>query len=287
MPIFNGSLFVAEAINSILYQTYQNFELIVVNDNSKDNTLDILKRYQKTNSQKIKIISLKKRHGAFGAANKGIKQAKGEFLAVMDADDISHPQRLEKEVAYLLQHKNVIVVGGHARIINNQGDVIGKKIFPSNHKAIYEKFFEVHPMVHPSCMIRRSLLPKRDRLYADTFGVNDDYYTFFTLLRFGEFANIKDYLLDYRIHLGNSSLQNLKQKFFNTLRIRLVAIKNLGYKPTYTGIIKVFLQIMLVSFIPETALLHLYLFIKGIHAPARQFNLAFVKVKKLYASLLF
>lgn len=267
MPVYNGESFISEAIESILTQTYQDFELFIINDRSSDETSEIIKEYKKRFPQKIRLIQLNKRHGAYGAMNAAMKYAKGEFIAPMDSDDVSHPERLRKEVEFLLNNPDVIVVGSFARIIDKNKNVVGRKIFGITHQAIYSSFFYVHPIVHPSCMIRKNMLLQNDKLYQDIFGVNDDYYTFFTLLCLGKFANIPEFLLDYRVHLGNSSLQGLKSKFFNTVKIRLNAVRNLGYKPELSGYLRFLMQILLVSFIPEKVLLTIYLYIKGIHKP--------------------
>ena len=285
MPIYNGSKYMAEAIDSILNQTYKKFEFIIVNDNSTDSTLEILKTYKKRYPQ-IRIISLNSQHGPFGAINLAMKYAKGEFIAPMDSDDISHPKRLEKEVQFLLNNKDVIVVGAHARIINSEGDVVGKKMFATKHDDIYRQFFEIHPIVHPSSMIRRSLLPKKNAIYYNKFGINDDYFTFFNFLTYGKFANIGEFLFDYRIHLKNNSLQKLKGKFLNTVKIRLIALTKLGYKPTVGGLIKFSGQIITVTLLPESWLFTLFLISKGIYSPQnklvklmQKINFSFVKTK--------
>lgn len=259
MPVYNGRRFLVEAIESILRQSYENFELLIINDASEDESLVIAKHYQRLYPQKIKIINLKKRRGAFAAINSALPFARGEFLAPMDADDVAHPRRLEKEVDYLLSHPEVIVVGSWAKIIDGEGKIMGEKVFPTNHKEIYQTFAWVHPLVHPSCLIRRSLLPDQNKLYFAKYGVNDEYFTFFHLLRFGKFANLPKYLLEYRIHGKNSSLQNLKEKFYNTVRIRLQAIKDFGYRPNLISWIKFLWQVFLVSLIPARFLLPLYL----------------------------
>lgn len=286
MPVYNGSLFVRPAIESILAQTYQNFELIIVNDLSTDDTPVIIERYRQLYPKKIKVIHLRKRHCAYGAANVAMHHAKGEFIAPMDADDVSHPRRIEKQVEFFLQNNEAIVVGTQVRIIDKEGRIIGEKTFPASHREIYKKFLEVYPIVHPSCMIRRSLLPKKNRLYENKYGVNDDYYTFFVLFRYGKFFNLPDYLLDYRIHFGNSSLQNLKQKFYNTVKIRLVAMIKLNYRPTLSGLVKLLGQILLVTILPESLLIDVYLIIKGINISkkakvplSKRLGLSFVKVK--------
>lgn len=285
MPIYNGSIYMSEAINSILNQTYKKFEFIIINDNSTDSTLEILKNYKKK-YPKIRIINSNSQHGPFGSINLAMKYAKGEFIAPMDSDDVSHPKRLEKQAQFLLDNKDVIVVGTHARIIDSQGNVIGKKTFATKSDDIYNQFFEVHPIVHPSSMIRRSLLPKKDTIYYIKFGINDDYFTFFNFLKYGKFANIPEFLLDYRIHLKNHSLQNPKGKFLNSVKIRVFALTKLGYKPNFNGLFKFTLQLIIVPFIPESYLLTLYLISKGFYTPQnkllifiKKINFNFVKTK--------
>lgn len=269
MPVYNAGGFLAEAIDSILSQTLQNFELIIINDNSKDNSEKVILSYKKRYPGKIKYFKLTKRLGAFGAANIGIKHARGEFIAPMDSDDISHPQRFEKEVNYLIRDKEAIVVGSQSRLIDKNGFVIGKKVFPLCHQDIYRSFFEVQPIVHPSCMIKRSLLPEKNRLYYNKYNVNDDYYTLFSLLRYGKFANLPEFLFNYRIHSNNSSLQKIKQKFFNTVKIRIEAVIKFGYAPSFVGLLKFLLQLLVIAPMSEKMLLYCFMVVKGIAAPPK------------------
>jgi hypothetical protein len=267
MPVYNSGVFLVEAIESVLTQTYQNFELIIINDNSSDNSEKIILGFKKRYPGKIKYHKLSRRLGAFGAANVGFKYAKGEFIAPMDSDDISHPQRFEKEINYLTQNKEAIVVGTQSRLIDKNGYVIGKKVFPLCHQEIYRSFFEVQPMVHPSCMIKRSLLPDKNKLYRNKYKVNDDYYTLFSLLKYGKFANLPEFLFNYRIHSNNSSLQKIKQKFFNTVKIRIEAVRKFGYTPSFIGSLKFIMQILIITPMPEKVLLYCFMVMKGIVTP--------------------
>jgi glycosyltransferase involved in cell wall biosynthesis len=292
MPIYNGSKYMVEAIDSILDQTYKNFEFIIVNDNSTDSTWEILKSYKKRHP-KLRIINLTSQHGPFGAINFALRYAKGEFIAPMDSDDVSLPKRLEKQVQFLLNNKDVIIAGTYARIIDSQGKIIGKKAFATKNGDIYRKFFEVHPIVHPSSMIRRSLLPKQDKIYYEKFGINDDYYTFFRLLKYGKFANIDEFLFNYRIHLKNNSLQGLKGKLMNTIKIRLIALTQLGYRPTLMGLIKFTGQIIVGLILPESWLFTLFLISKGLYTPQsvlsrlkQKIDFAFAKAKNVSPTLL-
>lgn len=292
MPIYNGSKYMAEAIDSILNQTYKNFEFIAVNDNSTDSTWEILKSYKKR-YPKIRIINLTSQNGPFKAVNKAIRYVKGEFIAPMDSDDISHPKRLEKEVEFMLSHQDAIVIGTYTRIIDSYGNIIGKKTFATKNNDIYRQFFEVHPIVHPSSMVRRSLLPNKNILYEIKFGINDDYYTFYRLLKYGKFANIPEFLFYYRIHLNNNSLQGTKGKFLNSVKIRILALIKMGYVPSPVSAIKFLAQLAIVPLVPEKQLLTLYLVIMGFYKPAdfaskfaQRLNASFAKVKNFSFTLL-
>lgn len=264
MPVYNTAEFVTDAIESILSQTYRNFELIVIDDGSTDNTPEILRDYKSRYPKTICLITLKRNIGDSQTTNIGFRVAKGEFIARMDADDVSHPERIVKQVAYMLKHPKVIMLGTQAEIINENGEKIGEKIFPTKHTNIYKDYAIYHPMLHPSCLLRRALLPKKEFLYESGHRPNDDYYTFFKFLNYGEFANLPEKLLYYRIHSKNISLQNLKKRFYNTLKIRITAIAKLGYKPSVKGLLAMLVQLALVSFVPERALPVLYMLIKRI-----------------------
>ncbi|MBI3289946.1 glycosyltransferase [Candidatus Microgenomates bacterium] len=269
MPVYNGSFFVTEAIESILAQTYKPLEFIIVDDCSRDSTPGILEQYKKRFPEALRVISLKKNLGGAGSAavNAVLHKAKGKFIARMDSDDIAHPQKIELQVKYMLAHPEVIVLGTQADVINGENEIVGKKNFPLTHKKIYESFAVVNPMLHPSCMFRRALLPSKDKLYENKFEPNDDYYTFFKFLNYGKFANLPQPLFYYRVHGNNISLQNPKSKFQNSLMIRKLAINTLGYVPTNRGKILTFAQRVLISILPEKIIVPLYMLFRGMLSP--------------------
>lgn len=227
MPVFNGELFLRKAIDSILGQTYQNFELLIADDGSTDETWKIIRSCQ---SNKVRAFRFRKNLGAFPRTNFLLKKAKGAFIALMDSDDISCPERLETQVSFLRKNKGVIVVGSQANLIDKDGKYLGKKVVPTKPEAIYRQFGFVHPMIHPSCVIHRKIIPVKDFAYFTRFGVNSDYHTFISLLRFGQFANLPQVMLDYRVHGTNSSLKNPRKCFLNSLRIRWLAVREYSYK---------------------------------------------------------
>lgn len=267
MPVYNGENFVGEAIESILGQTYKPLELIIVDDKSTDSTLEILKQYKNKFPRTIKVIALSKNYGESAAANIAFAKTKGELVARMDADDISHPEKIQLQVKFMLAHPGVIVLGTQTDVINGENEIIGKKNFPTAHEQIYNSFAVFNPMLHPSCIFRRSLLPLKDKLYENKHEPNDDYYTLFKLLNCGKFANLPQKLFYYRVHGENKSLQNPKSKFQNSLRIRKAAISALGYKPTVYGKILMFVQTLVISLLPEKFIVPLYMLVRGMSSP--------------------
>jgi len=279
MPVHNGSRFVGLAIESIIKQTYKHWELLIIDDGSTDDSWKILKAYKHQYPDKIRLFRLKQKSGAFAAANLLFPKAKGSYIAPMDSDDISHPTRLAKEVAFLASHPEVILVGSHAKIIDGRGVMTGTKIYPTDHQHIYEAFALVNPIVHPSCMIKRSLLPHHEYLYHTHFGVNSDYYTLFKLLKLGKFANVPEFLLSYRIHGANSSLENLRERFLTISRIRLQAVKKLNYNFPSKAIPMFLAQYMIALVLPSSLLLPLYLQMRGMKKLKVKISLESLKIR--------
>ncbi len=272
LPAYNAEAFLVDSIESILNQTYKNFELILINDASVDKTTQIIELYKKDYPRKIKVITLTSNLNGGGdrCANLGIAKANGKYIARMDADDIAHPTRLEKQVAFLENNPKVVLVGSNAWVINQQGQVIGEKLEPTTSHEIYTSYFTFHPMIHPSCMIRTNINGKKFE-YVIEYSANNDYNTFFRLLCKGHlFANLPEKLLYYRIHGKNDTFVHVKKKLFNTLKIRYTMVTQYGYNPTLKGVLSTVAQATLLL-IPEKMLISLYFFTKGITKPKNIF----------------
>ncbi len=280
MPVYNAEKYLVEAIESILNQSYHNFEFIIIDDNSSDQSWNIIQRYKKSFPKKIKAYKLSStmNHGGDACANVGYKKSKGEFIARMDADDIADPSRLEKQVAYMQAHKKVIILGTQAYVIDSAGNIVGEKLEPTSHEEIRKNYFIYHPMIHPSVMIRRSLLP-RGELYTIQHSANNDLLTFFSLLRFGKFANLPEKLIKYRIHGNNDSLINPKEKFLNTLKIRIYAWRNLGYTPTLKAWCMTGIQSVVTILLPSSIITSLYLRWKGLSKSNFSFPVSKLAIK--------
>ncbi len=261
MPAHNAAAFIGQAIESILSQTFTDFELIVVNDGSSDETASVVREY-KRQDKRIKLVSYKKNKGESAAANTGFRQARGKYIARMDADDLSDKTRFVKQVAFLDSHPDYIVVGCQAEIIDGDNRVVGEKIFPVTNSEIYKQYGVLHPILHPAIMVRKSLLPKKNMLWAEKAEPNDDYFTLFELLHKGKFYNIPEKLVSYRMHDNNKSMQNVKYKFLNSLKIRAYAVRKFGYPLSFEMITKVILQSVYVLALPEWVTIGTYLWMR-------------------------
>ena len=267
MPAYNSEDYIQEAIFSVVNQTFQDFELIIIDDASTDNTVRIIKRIQKRFPDKITLIEVKENlnRGGDPCANVGLKIARGKYIARMDADDVADLTRFEKQIKFLKANPRVFLVGSNAYVINKKGVIIGEKNEPSTSEAIYKAYFGFHPLVHPTCMFKRKLKNGTPFRYEIKHSANNDYYTFFKLICQGyKFVNLEEKLVKYRIHNSNATFVDMKIKFVNSLKIRLAMVANYGYIPTPKDLFVVFAQSMVVMLLPEKALLNIYFLAKGI-----------------------
>lgn len=264
MPVYNAGRFLQPAIESIVNQTYPRFELIAVDDGSTDGSWKILSQYRKKYPKIVRVFHLKTNQGESAAANLAYQKSRGEYIARMDADDVSRRDRIAKQVAFMEQHPTVVALGAQARVINRNGKRIGGKKTPITHEAIYTMFAFVNAMIHPSVMFRKRLLPNRPNLYHSTFETTDDYHTYFELLTCGQFANIPEELVSYRVHGTNKSLTNIKEKFWTDTQVRLYAVKRFGYHAPFLMFPAILLQALPVMLLPEPWLLEVFLFLRGL-----------------------
>jgi len=243
MPVYNGEEFIAEALQSALTQTYNNLEVVVVDDCSTDDTYKVISFFKKKYPKKLHVIKLRKNRGKGGdaAANIAYQHTKGEFIARLDADDIALPDRVEKQVKFMLDNPEYSVVGTSAHVINPEGEVVGEKKTPITHRAIYRNCFVYHPMINPTQMFRREHLIDKKRLYLLDNPTNNDYLTTMKKISNGaRYHNLPEKLIYYRIHDRNDSLARVRRTFRNSLTTRVRAVKEFGYKPSKRAIAQFF-----------------------------------------------
>lgn len=261
MPVYNAGNFLPEAIESILGQTYKNFEFIIVDDGSTDNSLAIIKGYGRKD-KRIKVFKNKRNLGVSATANFAISKSKGKFLARMDADDISIPDRLEKQVEFLLKRKEIVAVGGQCVVIDKNGDIIGEKRFPLKSNQLKEMIFWAAPIQQPTIMINKGKLPKAFVWYSPKCKSAEELDVLFRLLKYGKLANLADWVLQYRYLPNSLSHKDPKKTFFLTLKSRVSAVKS-GYKPSFKGIVLTIAQTGVCLVLPNSAINTIWTFLRG------------------------
>ncbi|WP_406696201.1 glycosyltransferase [Singulisphaera sp. Ch08] len=214
MPVYNAEPYVAEAVESILTQTFDNFEFIIIDDGSTDRSIHLLRHYA-TRDSRIRVIG-RPNTGIVGALNDGLAVASGEFIARMDADDISLPSRFAIQLDYLKNHPECLAVGCMVLSIDKDGASLDTWNFPLDHEEIDKRQLEGHQEIaHPALMARRTavLAVQGYRLESETC---EDLDLFLRLAERGRLANVPDTLLKMRRHL--SSICHTKQELQNRVR---------------------------------------------------------------------
>lgn len=265
MPVFNASKFLDQAISSILNQTFSNFEFIIVDDASTDNSWKIIKSYAKKDTRIIAIRN-KINLGVSLSSNIAISQARAKFLARMDADDISLSNRLDQQIKYLKSHSQTVAVGGQCIVIDEFDNIIGNKNFPTEFNKIKDMIFWAIPMQQPSMMVNLSKLPKNFNWYQPNQSSAEEINIMFRFMLYGQITNLKDNLLFYRHLNGSLSHKNPKATFKLTIKSRFNALK-LGFRPNLKAIIINLMQIGVVSLIPNYLINEIWYRIRGIKKP--------------------
>ena len=278
---YNAEKFLSQAIESIINQTYKELEILVVDDGSKDNTLNILKNYQKID-RRIKILKLGRNVGPSLASNYGLKRAKGQFIARMDADDVAIHDRIEKQLRFLLNNPEVVVIGGQCILIDKEGRVVGSKSFPTDDSRIYSSLFAMNPIQHPTCMINRELIPNKNIYYKNHSLLAHDLELIFELAQYGRLSNLEEVVLLYRQYQDSLSLRDVKATFKATCEVRKRVVKRYGYKPDIKGKISNFAQTIIVGLAPKKVIYPLFSMVRFKNTVSQKQNTIFQELVKDY-----
>lgn len=236
------------AIESIKNQTDTDWELILCDDGSSDQTVKVLRQIIRTDAR-IRLICIHKNHGAGYARNVCIRASLGKYLAVMDADDISHPQRLEKQAAFLTNHPEYALVGSHAMLFDSHG-IWGMRTVEE--KPDKKSFLYTLPFVHPSIMLRREVVQTlHGYAQTDTIRRTEDYEFLMRLYAYGyKGYNIQEPLLYYREDL--QTYQRWKYRYrLEESRVRWQGFSRLGI---LNGNVRYVLKPLLAGLIPISIL---------------------------------
>lgn len=217
MPVYNAAAYLSEAVVSVLNQTYVDFELIIVNDGSTDNSLNVLSTFSK--DARLRIINNEKNMGLIHSLNMGLSECKGEFIARMDADDICDLRRLERQMQFLINNKSIDIIGGAIRFF---GKIRAPYTFqyPPNHDEINASMLFFCPLAHPAIMFRRHLVDAGLMYFDKKYQHAEDYQLWTRLLAKVRAANLSELVLHYRLHASQISSGQSSQQYQLSSQIR-------------------------------------------------------------------
>ncbi|MHA2284076.1 MAG: glycosyltransferase family 2 protein [Promethearchaeota archaeon] len=202
MSVYNGENYLSEAVDSILNQTFKDFEFIIINDGSTDGTGAILESY---NDPRIVLVN-QEHIGLTKSLNKGIALAKGQYIARQDADDISLNKRLENQLEFLKKNKNVALLGTAAEIIDERGKYLQTIKFPCEHSSIQKEITNYNSFIHGSVVFKRQCFFELEG-YREFFLTSQDYDLWLRFIEKFEVANLSNPLYKHRITLDSVTLK--------------------------------------------------------------------------------
>jgi len=227
MPVYNGASYLSEAMRSILSQSFADFEFLVIDDGSTDDSASIVQGFQ---DPRIRLVHNGSNLGLVASLNKGMALAAGQYLARMDADDISRPTRLAQQVRFMDEHPGVGVCGSWVRFIPKENDYIWK--LPGSSQEIRCWLFSGVGVAHPSVMMRRELFVRHGLQYDPSFTHIEDYELWGRAIRFMDFANIQEVLLDYRISPEQVCTRHEALQLATVVSLRAERLRELGIDPS-------------------------------------------------------
>lgn len=256
VPVFNAERIIKKSIESILSQTLKDFELIIVNDASIDKTSEIVSSYAKKD-KRIRLINNDHNLKIAHSLNIGVSSTKAEFVARMDADDIALPQRLETQYLFLKTHPKVAIVGTNISIVDENEKTIWKREYPTQSKDLKKIMLRYSPFAHPTVMFRKKIFQKFGGYDPQMIPCEDIDFWFKVGAKY-DFGNIPKALLKYSLSSASGSHYNLKDTELLGFKIKINAIRKLGYRPSIYDIFYNLLQFLTLWFMPTTARIKLY-----------------------------
>lgn len=205
MPVYNGKEYLKESINSILDQTYTDWEFLIINEHgSNDGSKEIIEEYSKVDSRII-LIQNEERLGISASMNVGIDRASGKYIARMDADDISMPKRFQKQVEFMENNPDIGMCGVEVEIFGSNSFEWGLE---TDRNKLATNILFYSPSVHPTVMIRKEILDKYNLRYNEDYRASEDYELFAKICSVTSVANINEVLFRYRIMENNATFKN-------------------------------------------------------------------------------
>lgn len=230
LPVYNGEPFITEAVKSILGQTFADFELVIIDDASTDSTPSTLSVLA-GEDERIVLLRNERNLGICETLNRGISVARGEFIARMDADDVSLPQRLEKQLRFMREHPDVGICGTWVRYIDADGNALSVSRVPTGDRELKSALLFSVGIFHSSAVFRRSSFPSGQLRYDDEYRHAEDYELWSRAAGFTKLSNLAEVLVAYRIHQRQSRSSVPGPQHDAALRVQLRQLAALGVDP--------------------------------------------------------
>jgi glycosyltransferase involved in cell wall biosynthesis len=197
LPVFNAGAYLAPAIDSLTGQTFRDIEILVFDDGSTDGSAE---KVAAIKDSRVRLFRDDKNRGYVKRLNQGLEQARGEYVARMDADDICLPERLEKQVRHMEANRDLVLLGCSADTIDAQGKTTGRLTPPVFDGMLRWKLLFDNPFIHPSVMFRLRVVREADLAYREDLQPSEDFEMWNRLAELGRIENLPESLIRYRTH---------------------------------------------------------------------------------------
>ena len=228
LPVYNAEQFLRECLDSIIAQTYTNWELFACNDGSNDSSLEILNEYAAKDTR-ITILDNPKNMGITATRNRLLKSItkNSEYIALVDSDDVCFPDRLMRQLNFLRSNPNVGGVSSNLEIIDENSVTTGFRKYPDTAEKVKKLLPYSNVLAQPAMMLRKKSIQQAG-YYSSEYSVCEDYELWLRILDFADFANLAEPVIKYRIQSGQSKQQYLKTTLHNTMKIQRKYFKRMG-----------------------------------------------------------
>ena len=207
MSVFNEEKTISRAIESIIEQVFYDWEMIIIDDASSDSTSDILKNYTKKD-ERINFICNEKNLGLAASLNRGIRLARGKYIARMDADDFSYRERLKKQIDFLEKNQDIDVLGTGAELIDKDGAHLSYMLMPEHHQEICNIIHKKNPFFHSSVVMKKEFI-NRAGGYNERLRKAQDYELWGRMCYKSKFHNLQEPLICYQTYHYKRPLKTL------------------------------------------------------------------------------
>jgi len=259
MPAYNAEKYLSEAVESILNQTFKDFEFIIIDDGSSDGTWEIIQEYAKKDGRIIPVKN-EKNLNVSQTRNKGIDISCGKYIVWADSDDISLPNRIEKQLDFMESNKEVGLCGSFMEFFgDSEKDSVRK--YSDKDVILRKLIFRQNPVAQPACIMRADIL-KKSSGYPN-LSLSEDLYVFFKMGEISRFSNIQEVLVRYRVHPESLTSTKLKNMELNTIKIRKSFSNSEHYSFSVVDAIYNFIQLVSIYVLPSKLKIKLFSLIRN------------------------